>query len=306
YTKVLSPKVAALEEERLRTRMRYLVFVIAFASLLAGTFLYTLIWWGPGFLPSAIICGIGISYATFQLLAYLITNPYKVEFKESIVSEIIRFYDPKLEYDAEQGIQEKAVEISSLFNASIGEFNSNDYVEGKLDDVFVQFSEIELYQNIHGLNKKFKGLFMIAQFNKHFDGNYIVLPDPDKHTLRTAIGQTMGLGASFWSDPIKMESPEFEAIFTVYGTDEIEARYIITPAMMSRMLDFRQKVNGDVYFSFIMGRLFVAISSKTSLFAPSLFRPVDYETVLSWNRSLQLALSIVQELKLNTRIWSKK
>ena len=31
---------------------------------------------------------------------------------------------------------------------------------------------------------------------------------------------------------IKLEDPEFEKLFAVYGDDQIEARYILTPALM--------------------------------------------------------------------------
>jgi hypothetical protein len=304
YQEVLVQKVASLEEMRLQTRFRYILLATSFTLILLFIFSYTWIHWGPQFLPAAILCCIGTAFCTYQLLAFLITQKYKTSFKESIVSEIIRFYDPRLIYDAEKGIQEKAVEISCLLDTSFGDLSSNDYVEGKVDDVFVQFSEVEVSQSVASGNGNFKGLFMIIQFNKNFDGDYLVLPDPNKHSIGTKIQNALGL--NFMSEPIKMENPEFEAQFTVYGTDDIEARYLVTPAMMTRMVDFRSKVNGAVYFSFIRSHLFVAISSEKSPFEPSLFSPVDSETIFSWNRSLHFALSVAHDFNLNTRIWSKR
>ncbi len=48
--------------------------------------------------------------------------------------------------------------------------------------------------------------------------------------------------------PIEMENPDFEKGFAVYGTDQVEARYILTPAMMGKILDFRTKVGQDIFF----------------------------------------------------------
>jgi len=99
----------------------------------------------------------------------------------------------------------------------------------------------------------------------------------------------------------------FEKEFAVYSTDQVEARYILSPALMHRMLEFRRKTGATVYFSFIGGKVNIGISSQKNRFEPRLFSTVlDIEMAREFVNDLQLALGIVEDLNLNTRIWTKE
>jgi hypothetical protein len=53
--------------------------------------------------------------------------------------------------------------------------------------------------------------------------------------------------------------------------------------------------------------VFVAVSYTKNLFEPRLFRTIlDFELVQEYFEDLQLAIGIVDDLNLNTRIWSKQ
>ena len=105
---------------------------------------------------------------------------------------------------------------------------------------------------------------------------------------------------------IKTEYPLFEREFSVFGSDPVEAMYILTPALMQRMLDFKEKVNGEVHFSFIRSRMFAAIEGKNHIFYPPLREQVKKEHLEQWNHSLEFALDLVNDIQLNARIWSAK
>ncbi|MHC4648718.1 MAG: DUF3137 domain-containing protein, partial [Planctomycetota bacterium] len=106
---------------------------------------------------------------------------------------------------------------------------------------------------------------------------------------------------------IKLEDPEFERHFAVYGNDQIQARYILSTSLMARIVDFKKKTNRKIYLSFVGSRVFVAVSYSKNLFEPRLFRTIlDFELVQEYFEDLQLAIGIVDDLNLNTRIWSKE
>ena len=42
-------------------------------------------------------------------------------------------------------------------------------------------------------------------------------------------------------EEIELEDPEFMEHFRVYSTDQVEARYILSPSMMERLLAFRRE-----------------------------------------------------------------
>ena len=106
---------------------------------------------------------------------------------------------------------------------------------------------------------------------------------------------------------IKLEDPEFEKFFVVYGGDQIEARYILSTSLMKRITDFKKKTGEQIYLSFIRGRVYVAISRSENLFEPSVFKTLlAFSTIQKYFEDLELAIGIVDELNLNTRIWNKQ
>ncbi|MBM4152734.1 MAG: DUF3137 domain-containing protein, partial [Kiritimatiellaceae bacterium] len=106
---------------------------------------------------------------------------------------------------------------------------------------------------------------------------------------------------------VKLEDPEFEQEFVVYSTDQVEARYILSLAFMRRLLEFKQKTGAAVYFSFIGGEMNVGMSSTKDRFEPRIFQSLlDAAFIRELIHDLQLARGIVEDLNLNTRIWTKE
>ena len=106
---------------------------------------------------------------------------------------------------------------------------------------------------------------------------------------------------------IKLEDPEFERLFAVYGNNQIEARYILSTSLMERITTFKKKTGQKIYLSFVGSKVYVAISFTKSLFEPRIFNTLlDFGPVREYFEDLQLAIGIVEDLNLNTRIWSKE
>ena len=49
---------------------------------------------------------------------------------------------------------------------------------------------------------------------------------------------------------VKLESPDFEKQFDVYGNDPVEARYLLTPLLMERILQLDQRFGEGLTMSF--------------------------------------------------------
>ena len=103
-----------------------------------------------------------------------------------------------------------------------------------------------------------------------------------------------------------MENVAFEKLFVVYGTDQIEARYILTPAIMEAMIRIVEVYGKRVHFSFIGSRVYVAIMIDQDLFEPRIFSSgVRFEDVERMNRNFGIIETLIHEMNLNTRIWTK-
>ena len=105
---------------------------------------------------------------------------------------------------------------------------------------------------------------------------------------------------------VKLENVEFEKEFVVYGTDQIEPRYILTPVMMEKMLALIEKYGHVMHFSFIGSRVYCAMSVSKDMFEPRLFSSgVRFEDVQEMHDYFAFIEVIIQEMNLNTRIWTK-
>jgi hypothetical protein len=175
----------------------------------------------------------------------------------------------------------------------------------------VKFSEVDAkYESGSGKNRSvqqvFKGLFFIADFNKHFYGRTVVLPDATEKVFGK-LAQTFQKLNFTRDDLVKLEDPEFEKEFVVYSNDQVEARYILSTSLMKRIVDFKRDSDKKIHLSFISSQVNVAVSFKRSLFEPKLFSTLlDFKPIQEYFEDLVLAVGIVEDLNLNTRIWTKE
>ena len=146
--------------------------------------------------------------------------------------------------------------------------------------------------NIKGI---FKGIIFVADFNKEFHGMTQVTSISQSSFLNEVIGGR-----------IQMEDAKFNNKFDVYSTDEVEARYILSPNLMERLLALNKKFNTKIQIAFSKSDVIILIDSKHNNFEAKLFSAITDSHI---NKDYQVAndlLSIVDELNLNTRIWTKE
>jgi len=103
---------------------------------------------------------------------------------------------------------------------------------------------------------------------------------------------------------VRLEDPNFEKRFEVFSTDQVEARYLLTPSFMERLMALSSLFNdAHIQCSFYDDRLLLMIPSSDDRFdAISAFQPVTFEqeinTILA---EMALIFDIVTVLKLNER-----
>lgn len=240
---------------------------------------------------------------------------FKDEYKTSIIARIAAFADEGLLYSPESSIPKDEFVRSRIFLQSCDHYSGEDHFRGRSGKTEIEFSEITAkYLSSSGSGVKqrneyvtfFKGLFIIADFNKNFRTNTIVLPDTAEK-LFGRFGQTLQSAAFGRGELIRLEDPRFEKEFCVYGEDQVEARYILTPSLMERILVFKNKWNKEVYLSFLNSRVYIAISMDKNLFELRPFRhAADYAFLEESLRFLTLLTGVVEDLNLNTRIWTRE
>jgi hypothetical protein len=248
-------------------------------------------------------------FISFVFLYFKFTKDYIAEFKFGIIRQMLGFIDQELIYDPKLKIEKEDYLTSRIFTSHISRYNGEDFVSGRIGAINVKFSELHTEIKINaGKNTHyqtiFKGIFFIADFNKKFKSQTVVLPD-NAEKMFGWLGQELQSLDHSRGDLVRLEDPEFEKEFCVYGTDQVEARYVLSVSLMRRILDFKNKIGTRIHLSFVDSRVYVAISLQENLFEPRIFGSIkDYSFIEKNFHYFQLFLGIVDDLNLNNRIWN--
>lgn len=312
YERELVAAIEPFERQRKRALLRIgiaagITLALVVAALLLGAA-------GSG--PIGIIIVLGAGSATVALVAYFSLRGYKLGFKRAVIGRVVEFLDPQLSYSPGGQVPESVFRASRLFEHSIDRYRGEDGVKGRLGSTEICFSEVHAEYVTRGSKGQrhwhtlFKGLFFTADFNKEFHGTTVVVPDVAERVLGGWLGKLIqGMNFTRTGELVKLENPDFERYFAVYADDQVEARYILTPSLMERLVEFRELPDtGDrVFVSFAHSRVHVAVPLEKDMFEPRYFGTLlDFAMVRGYYLDLALAAGIVQDLDLNTRIWTKE
>jgi len=162
------------------------------------------------------------------------------------------------------------------------------------------FSKKHTFEKV---GSSFLGMFAIIEFNKRFYGTTVVLPDQFEKNIGYLAKtlQSLNFGRN---QLVNLENIEFEKEFVVYSSDQVEARYILSPLLMERITRLKRKVGKPIMLSFKNNTLFMGVHH------PYGFLKLDESKNLITSNALELlyediltAINIVEDLDLNTKIW---
>lgn len=305
FNKSLKTDLENLDKRRKQMVNRFLITLFAIFIPSLAVFIFT-----------ELYIGIVFSVAVFLLLFFFWVRDklFINDFKQQVINRIVYFISPNLTYDPKGHISLSEFVTSRIFMKSIDRHKGDDLVYGKIDKTEFRFSEFKAEYKTTKTNSKgrtstqwhtlFKGLFFIADFNKDFVGSTVVLPN--------SFGRGFGfmkkvMGITRREKLVNLEDVEFSKEFTVYSDDQINARYILSTSLMTRIKDFKSKHKNNVYISFVDSKMYLGISHTKDLFEPRYLKSLTrFDVVRDYFDDLLLAVGIVEDMNLNTRIWTRQ
>lgn len=238
---------------------------------------------------------------------------YKYRFKKDIIGAALCTIDPSLSIEPEYGIPADEFRTTQLFTTTPDRYFTEDLVSGKIEKTMFYFAEVHAEYRTETQTKNgrrtewhdiFKGILFTADFNKHFNGITIIRPK----NLGNRIGSWFSKKIFNFGDKdiIDLENEYFNANFVTYGTDQIEARYILTPSLMEKIAALNERSSASVSVSFVNSNMYIAFPLGRNYFEPPTFKSLlNPEALESDMNVLNFMCDIVHEMDLNTRIWTK-
>jgi len=252
YRSEIAPQMASRQAQQKTARL-WFVLVLPLGTLLTigaawwlfGT--YGLNWWT--------FMIVGVLGAVTPIIAFERLSSLKAGVKAFLLLEICRFFGFKYSEQV-AGAKFHEFDDSGLL-PRYDRKNLEDHFRGNHNGVEFDLFECRLevekgsrddrrWKNVyHGV------LFRFA-FPKRFNGRTLVLKD-------AGLVGNMIKDFKAHGQKIKLEDPRFEKLFEVWGSDQIEARYLLTPTFMERMVALAAAIDSTrIEFSFTNNLLLVS------------------------------------------------
>lgn len=278
--------------------------IIAFIIVLAVIWAYL-----PGI--AALIYGVYLYSSTTASF-----SQYKNDFKRRVIGTALKSINESLAIEPNSGMSRSEFVSSQLFSQNPDRYSSEDQVSGKADKTSFYFSEVHAEYKTVSTDSKgrrqeswheiLKGIIFVADFNKDFKGFTIVRPKSIGNQITAWISKAMPGIFSSGNTLVTLENVAFNTLFTTHSTDQIEARYILTPALMDKLCSLNDKCRYTISVSFVKSTLYIAFPLDHNYFEPPVYKSLLLPSCIEEDLSvIRFMHEIITDLDLNTRIWSK-
>jgi hypothetical protein len=306
YERELLPDLKELEQERKNIRSTLLYPTIGLGGLALG-----LIAVMPNLGIQAMILAAISGVVLFTWFKTKASMEFRMDFKNKIIRKSVRHCNEKYQYSGFRSINRADFDSSGIMTRLPDRYHGDDLITGQSEQSSFSFSEVhsQIYvkdsKGRRKLQTQFKGLFFMADFNKKLSHHTVIVADIAERFLGNMGQQLQKLNFNR-GDLVQMENVDFEKIYAVYGEDQVEARYILTPKLMERLVAFSEKHEVTPSLAFKGSNVYVAIPISKDFFEPRIFQTIlDKELCQEYVNDMNLALCLIEELDLDNRIWSK-
>ena len=237
-----------------------------------------------------LVCAVGAYY----FFESIFTDSFTFKFKRKVIRSIVESCG--LTYHPGGFVENDYLYM--IYDFDIDKYSGNDLIFGQIEGVRVKFSDVEAisikedWQGNKTHRVLFAGLLFVADFPKRLKGVTQICSGTDDFK-------------DYGGKRARMDDAEFERYFRVYATDQIEARYALTPSLMENLKLLKMRFHRPINIVLTGDKICMAIRTGRDNFEPDLRRPlVGKGANRFYKDEIGGFLRIVEELRLNRKIWA--
>jgi len=238
--------------------------------------------------------GISVYGVVSALLTASKRRNFRSNFKSRIVASIAKSFG--LSYDESGGLG--ADEFFEIYDCYINEQSSEDMMSGEVQGVRVRFSDFYAAEKVRTKNGtrtdvKFQGVLFVADFHKRLSCEVRVCHKNSRNLRK-------------YGQRANMDDVKFEEFFDVYTTDQVGARYALTPLLMQRLTEIYLRLGSQINAVLREDKIYVAIETWRDNFEPKIDCSLKQDSTIElYVDEIGALVGIVSELNLNRKIWSE-
>ena len=241
-----------------------------------------------------IFFGISVYGVVSALLTASKRRNFRSNFKNRVVASIAKSFG--LSYDENGGLGTD--EFFEIYDCYINEQSSEDMMNGEVQGVRVRFSDFYAAEKVRTKNGtrtdvKFQGVLFVADFHKRLSCEVRVCHKNSRNLRR-------------YGQRANMDDVKFEEFFDVYTTDQVGARYALTPLLMQRLTEVYLRLGSQINAVLREDKIYMAIETWRDNFEPRIDCSLKQDaTIELYVDEIGALVGIVSELNLNRKIWSE-
>ena len=220
-------------------------------------------------------------------------NNFRANFKQKVVTAIVKNYG--LNFNANGGLSLN--DFLKIYDADVNRHYAEDMIYGQIDNTQFKLCDFYAAKEVKGEKRttttvKFQGILLKAEFKKELNATIYVC---DKKSISSLKSE---------GELAVMDNPKFNELFKTYTTDQIAARYALSPKLMENFNSLRTKFNAPLSAVFLKNEIFIAIDLRKDSFEPDMQKPItSNESIQSYIAGVSDFVEIVHDLELNKNIW---
>ena len=238
--------------------------------------------------------GVAVYGVVSALLTASKRRNFRSNFKSRVIASIAKSFG--LSYDENDGLT--ADEFFEIYDCYINEQSSEDMMSGEVQGVRVKFSDFYAAEKVRTKNGtrtyvKFQGVLFVADFHKRLNCEVRVCHKNSRNLRK-------------YGQRANMDDVKFEEFFDVYTTDQVGARYALTPLLMQRLTEIYLRLGSQINAVLREDKIYVAIETWRDNFEPRIDCSLKQDaTIALYVDEIGALVGIVSELNLNRKIWSE-
>ncbi len=267
YEKELLPALRKKEFDRLNALKKVNRFgPLAVGAIALGTFLLYSRVGHPMFLAM----GAFFAFSAYMGIRHYFLKDIKSRTKNHLVAGICRYVGWQFSEKVTEPPELDLLIENGLLPRSYDRVSFEDKMWGNAHGAAFEALECHMEREDKSDDKTkwvtvFRGSLMALEFPREFMGRTVVLRDKGWFNRKKKSGMKR----------VGLVDPKFEKIFEAYGTDQVEARYLLTPDFMQRLVDLEESVDGKkIRFAFLNNLLLIAVETPNRFEAGSMRVPI--------------------------------
>lgn len=298
-----TPLLEKFEKERKVFIKIFIVLILVIISVLLSFLAYSL------YLQDSFAIfkdlSLPISFAFIIIIGGIVfySKVFENRIKKELMPILCRCFE-NLKWVESPRVNHSLFKNSGIITKRYDEYDIDDVFVGSFKDVSIEIVEVE-YVDITRertsdgktrvqRNTIFDGVIITLDMNKNFISHTLVKSDK---LFKTSGVQ--GLRHTTLEDPI------FEKSFDVFTNDEVDARYLLTPSFMERLVNVKTIYNSSkITCAFYNDKLILAMDVRRDMFKiGSLFKKVnDEKAFMKMYEELESIIKLIDHFKLDQKI----